>query len=143
MAEPKLGKNSDGKDMHYSVGAVIKKDGKFLLIDRTSIPLGFAGPAGHVDEDESPEQALLREIEEETGLKIISKKLLFEEERHNNKCNKGIQVHYWYLYECQVEGEIHRNLRETKSIGWYPVEEMKNLNYDPVWEYWFKKMGVI
>ncbi len=31
-----------------SVGAIIEKDGKFLMIDRVNPPYGWAGVAGHV-----------------------------------------------------------------------------------------------
>ena len=58
MSNPKQGKSKDGKLMHYSVGALIKKDGKYLLIDRVKPPLGFAGIAGHIDEGEDEIKAL-------------------------------------------------------------------------------------
>jgi len=143
MAIPKQGKGRDGKLMHYSVGALIKKDGKYLLIDRVQPPFGFAGIAGHIDEGENPEQALKREVEEESGLKIEKYKLLFEEELDWNWCSKGVGIHYWYLYECDVSGKIKENYTETKSIGWYSAEEIKKLKLEPVWEYWFKKIKII
>ena len=34
---------------HFSVGAVIKKNGKYLLINRNLYPSGYAGIAGHVN----------------------------------------------------------------------------------------------
>lgn len=143
MVVLKQGKSKDGKLMHYSVGALIKKDGKYLLIDRVQPPFGFAGLAGHVDDDEEAKKALKREIEEESGLKIDSHKLLFEEELGWNWCTKGVGVHYWYLYECEVLGETKRNFFETKSIGWYNRDEIKKLKLEPVWEYWFKKLKII
>ena len=81
----KKGIASNGQTLHYSVGAIIKKDGKYLLIDRVFPPFGLAGLAGHIDEGESPEQTIVREVEEESGLKVLKSKLLFEEEK-NNKC---------------------------------------------------------
>ena len=129
--------------MHYSVGAVIRNDGKYLLIDRVHPPFGFAGPAGHVDEDETPEIALKREVEEESGLLIESYKLLFEEELDWNWCNKGIKVHYWYLYDCKVSGELKQNFAETKSISWYTKNNIGQLKLEPVWEYWFKKINIL
>ncbi|MFH1828818.1 MAG: NUDIX domain-containing protein [Nanoarchaeota archaeon] len=143
MAVPKSAKSKEGKPMHYSVGALIKKDGKFLLIDRAVPPLGFAGVAGHIDKGEEAVEALKREVEEESGLKIESSKLLFEEELDWNWCSKGIKVHHWYLFECEASGELRRNVRETKAIGWYSPEEIKSLKLEPVWEYWFKKLGIL
>ncbi len=143
MGNLKQAKSKDGKLMHYSIGALIKKDGKYLLIDRVKPPLGFAGLAGHIDEDEDKIQALKREVEEESGLKIDSYKVLFEEEIDWNQCSMGIDVHYWYLFECNVSGEIKQNYIETKSIGWYAVNEIKELKLERVWEHWFKKLNII
>lgn len=144
---PKLVKSSDGRDMHYSVGALVERAGKYLLIDRTTPPLGFAGPAGHVDEGETPEQALLREVQEEVGLKIEKYEKLAEEELGWNWCSKGIGVHYWYLFACDVSGEVRRSYAETKSADWYTIEQIRKFKFEkklePVWEYWFEKLGLV
>lgn len=141
--KPKPGTSSDGRPMHFSVGAVIKIDGKYLLIDRVKEPFGFAGLAGHVDEGEMPEEALVREVEEESGLKVVSHRLLFEEEVPWNYCSRGVRCHYWYLYACEVEGQAGLEEEEAKSMGWYTPEEMGKLILEPVWKYWFEKMGVL
>ena len=143
MGIPKTGRSKDGRPMHYSVGAVIKKDGEYLLIDRAVPPFGFAGPAGHVDQGESEIEAMKREVQEEVGLKIVRCSLLFEEEVGWNWCSKGVDAHYWYVFECDVEGEMKRSLRETKSAAWYTEDQIKDLKLEPVWEYWFRKIGVI
>ena len=143
MSDLKQGKSEDGKMMHYTVGAIIKKDDKYLLIDRVKPPLGFAGIAGHIDEGENEIQALKREIEEESGLEVDNYNLLFEEKIDWNECSRGIGVHYWYLFECNVSGEIKQNHIETKSIGWYSVDEIKKLKLEPAWEYWIKKLKII
>lgn len=143
MAIPKTGKSKNGQPMHYSVGALIKKGDKYLLIDRTIPPFGFAGPAGHIDKGESAAQSLKREVEEESGLKVQKCKLLFEEELDWNWCSVGVRIHYWYLFECEATGKIKRNHEETKSIGLYSADEIKKLKLESVWEYWFKKLKLI
>lgn len=114
-----------------------------MLIDRMKTPFGFACVAGHVDQGETPEQSLVREVEEESGLKVKNYKLLLEEELDWDTCSKGIEVHYWRVYECDTEGEVMQNKIETKSIGWYTLEEMGKLNLQNVWEYFFKKLNII
>ena len=143
MSKPKISRSSKGKIMHYSVGAIIEIDGKYLLIDRVNPPPGFAGLAGHIDEDENEITALLREVQEESGLRVVRHRLLFEEELDWNRCSKGVGIHYWYVFECDVEGGISQNARETKSIGWYSPDEMRGLTVAPVWQYWFDKRGVL
>ena len=54
---------------HTSVGMLVWKEDKLLLIERKKPPFGFALPAGHVDGDDSFEVAAKRELEEEVGLK--------------------------------------------------------------------------
>jgi 8-oxo-dGTP pyrophosphatase MutT (NUDIX family) len=142
MANPKLGKSREGQSMHYSVGALIRRGDKYLLIERVKPPYGFAGVAGHVDEGESSEKALVREVLEESGFRVVGYKLLFEEELNWNWCRRGTQVHYWYLYECEVEGDIRENIGETKSIGWFSRSEIEGLEIEPVWRYWFKKLKI-
>jgi len=147
MGTHKLGKSKNGKLMHYSVGALIEKDGKYLLIERAIYPPGYAGPAGHIDEGETPEQALPREVWEETKLEVEDHKLLFEEELDWNKCVQGIDIHHWHLYDCKVSGKMKMNPKEAESIGWYSVDEIKELyeksKLEEVWEYWFKKLNLI
>jgi len=140
---PKQGTSKKGLPMHYSVGALIKKDNKYLLIDRKISPYGFAGPAGHIDEGEFPEESIIREVKEETGLKVVKHSLIFEEEINWNWCSKGVKIHYWYLFKCETSGEIKRNMRETKLIGLFSESEIKNLKLEPVWKYWFEKLKVI
>ena len=143
MSNPKRGKSKNGKLMHYSVGALVRKNNKYLLIDRVKPPLGFAGLAGHIDKGEDEIQAIRREVEEESGLKIDDYKILFEEELDWNVCSGGVGVHYWYLFKCNVSGEVKQNYIETKSIGWYSIDKIKKLKLEPVWEYWLKKLKII
>lgn len=139
----KIGRSSKGGKMHYSVGAIIKKGNKYLLIDRRQYPLGFAGIAGHVDEGETPGQALIREVKEESGLDVKNFKLIHEEEVEWNKCIHKVRGHYWYLFECDVKGKPKRYKKEEKSIGWYSKKDIEKLELEHVWQYWFKKLGII
>lgn len=143
MSAPKQGTAKDGQVFHYSVGAVVAQEGKYLLIDRAVPPFGFAGVAGHIDEGETPEEALVREVKEESGLDVTGSKLLFEEMLDWNECSKGVGKHYWYLYECDTAGSVKRSDAETKSAGWYTVPQVRKLSLEPVWDHWFKKLKIL
>lgn len=129
--------------MHYSVGALIEREGTYLLLDRKNIPYGWAGPAGHVDEGESPEGAMRREVQEETGLIVESCTLVCEEEVQNNQCGRGVATHYWYVYRCFVRGEAAMDEREAKAMDWFTPEAIARLQLEPVWEYWFEKLEIL
>lgn len=106
-------------------------------------PLGFAGIAGHINEGETPEKALVRKVFEESALKIKNCSLFFKEEVEWNWCRAGIKSHYWYLYSCEVEGEPKNNPEASKSINWYTPDKIKKLKLESVWKYWFEKLGVL
>ncbi|MFI5240562.1 MAG: NUDIX hydrolase [Candidatus Saccharimonadia bacterium] len=133
----------DGHPVHFSVGAIIYKDQKLLLMSRKNPPFGLAGPAGHIDGGESPDQALAREVLEETGLRLIRSKKLFEEFVPWNECKAGIRGHYWYVFECETTGELDMSTEEAHSLNWYPVSDLNTLKLEAVWQYWFKKIGII
>ena len=146
MAEPKQTLNAKGEPMHYSVGAVIKVRAEhleYLLIDRDMEPFGFAAVAGHMGEGETPEEALCRKVEEESGLRVQKYSLLYEEEVPWNLCRVGVSSHYWYVYAVECDGELQKNAEAAKAIWWYTPEEMRGLKMEPVWQYWFKKLGVL
>lgn len=140
---PKLGTSNDGKKMHYTVGALIERDGKYLLIDRALAPYGWAGPAGHIGDNESPDDAIIRKVNEEVGLEVIAKKILLKKEVPWNTCRDGIDNHYWYLYSCETKGEVSIDPEGAKSYDWVSKEQIAKLGLEPVWNYWFKKLGII
>ena len=54
--------------MRYSVDAIMKYQGRLVIIERLSFPLGFALPGGGIEEGEERTSAIIREVKEETGL---------------------------------------------------------------------------
>jgi ADP-ribose pyrophosphatase YjhB (NUDIX family) len=110
-----------------SVGIIIYKEGKLLLLERKKPPFGFAPPAGHVDEHGSFKQAAINEVREEVGLIVKSLKLISKGKRENYCRRKGGTWHYWKLYKANVEGELTRSEDETKQAGWYTKDEVANL----------------
>ncbi len=142
MRRPKI-EMTEGGEKHFSVGAVLKNKGKYLLIERAIYPPGFACPAGHIDTGETPLKALKREVEEEAGLKIKNSKLLFNETLDSNECYMGVKIHEWHVYECEFDGEVDLSHAETKGGGWYTKAQIKKLKLEKVWQHWFKKMGVL
>ena len=112
---------------HTSVGMLVWKDGKLLLIERMKYPFGFAPPAGHVDGDSSFEESAERELKEEVGLDTASLKLVWEGRKENTCRREDGTWHYWRIYKTEATGELSRSLDETKQAGWYSKEDIDAL----------------
>jgi ADP-ribose pyrophosphatase YjhB (NUDIX family) len=130
--------------MHRSAGAIIKnKEGKILLIDRANFPYGFACPSGHIEEGESPEDAMVREVKEEVHLSVQKYKPILNEFNAANTCKRGIKGHDWHIFEVIEWGGKAKGNEEAKSIGWYSPEEINELVLEDVWRLWFEKLKII
>jgi ADP-ribose pyrophosphatase YjhB (NUDIX family) len=111
-----------------NVRGMIKRDGKILLIHRFKAGTEYwTVPGGGVEDDETLEEALAREIKEEVGLKIISAEVTAPAVIINKD---------QFIYNCVVEaGEPHMDGPEAKAnnennryiLTWVPIEEAKTL----------------
>jgi 8-oxo-dGTP pyrophosphatase MutT (NUDIX family) len=91
-----------------SVAAVIRDREGRLLLQQKGDSEGRSLPAGAIDPGEPPEEALRREVLEETGLVVTEAVLLAalggKDFRHTY--SNGDQVEYTVLvYQCHVDGE--------------------------------------
>lgn len=149
---------------HTSVGMLVWRDDKILLIERKRPPFGFAPPAGHIDNDSTFEEAVKRELKEEVGLEVKDMGLVAEG-RKENKCRREDGAwHYWKIYKVDADGEILRNQDETKQAGWYDKEQLNLLaektekyikgeiaeglwqespGIEVVWYEWFRQLKII
>lgn len=106
--------------MTPAAGGIVVKDGKIVSIVRNGIP---DLPKGHIEKGENPEQAAMREVEEETGIgKLQIVKPLpstwhcyFEHEEWKLKRT------YWYLMQSeadlQAKPQTEEGISEVKLIG--------------------------
>lgn len=109
---------------HTSVGMIIIRENKLLLIERKKFPIGFAPPAGHVDMGETYQEAASRELVEEVGLEAVSISSLFKG-RLENPCRRvDGTYHEWEVYLIDTQGEVISNTEETKSHRWVTKEEL-------------------
>ena len=99
----------ENKDTKITVGIIIRFEDKILLLQR---PQGtWALPKGHVKEGETNYEALLRELEEETQIKLGG---VEAEYLHETKNKTGSVLHIYYL---EPESKLIPTIN-NEHIGW-------------------------
>ncbi len=89
-------KSPDNSTVVTAVSVILIKDNKFLL---TRIDRGWDIPSGHVEKDETPEEAVVREAYEETGASV----------------NSLQRIGYLYITKAQ-ENEINKKYPDKSAI---------------------------
>lgn len=118
------------KQITVFVGLVIN-DGKILMVKRDEpevegAHLKWEIPGGKVDFFETPEQAIIREIKEETGVTVAIKRLLPCVFTHNWDYPWGVQQTLIFCYECIYVAEVKRNKdHHVAAVEWVEIAEIK------------------
>ena len=97
------------------VAAIIKKDNQFLVVQRNRkkhLGLKWEFPGGKVQESETFEEALLREIKEELNITINIHEKIAEEKYKDDKIDI---VLYYYL--CSLKSGMIK-LNEHENFAW-------------------------
>jgi ADP-ribose pyrophosphatase YjhB (NUDIX family) len=99
------------------VQAVVQSDEGILLTVRSDLR-GWELPGGQVEESEDPEEALIREAREETGLEIEV------ERRVGDYVRTGFRPHTAKVYLCRVVGGALRISGETREVQWFRADAL-------------------
>jgi 8-oxo-dGTP pyrophosphatase MutT (NUDIX family) len=119
----------------FSAGGVVVRGGDVAVVvpvhrdARGNRVLGL--PKGHPDGDETPEQAAVREVREETGVDAELIELLgeveYEYERRGRRRHKRVA---FFLFEYR-SGDLADHDHEIEEARWMPLEEaVEALSYD-------------
>ena len=109
-----------------AAGGVLVRDGKVALVHRPKYD-DWTLPKGKLDDGETFEQAALREVEEETGLRCRLGRELPSSKYIDPKGRRKL-VRYWQMEP--LEGEFKPN-KEVDELRWAePDEARKLLTYE-------------
>ncbi|MFN4196569.1 MAG: (deoxy)nucleoside triphosphate pyrophosphohydrolase [Caldimicrobium sp.] len=106
------------------VSAFIQKQGKVLIV-RRALHKKRGGlwefPGGKVEEGETPEEAIVRELQEELNLIAKPKKIVA-------KVNYSYDDEDIELSLIEVEWEGEPELREDAELSWVKLEDLDKIN---------------
>jgi nucleoside triphosphatase len=115
-----------------TVGALIfNREGEVLLLKSDKWRNKFVIPGGHIELGETMEDALKREVKEETGLDIYDiefvslQEFIFDESFHERK-------HFIFIdFVCKTDSEEVVLNFESQEYAWVSLEEASRLPLDP------------
>lgn len=128
------------------VVAVIEKDGKILLgqkeKDRGPYPNTWLIPGGGVEEGESFEEAIRREIKEETGLEVSNlEKIGINEDDEPDKHEE--MTHYvFHVFKADPIGK-HIKTDEFPTIEWVDIKDLGSIPHARPSIKLFKDLGYL
>lgn len=127
------------REKHFVATGYVVREGKTLLLLHKKLKM-WLPPGGHIDAGELPEEACLREIYEETGLKaeILSPKrgphpqdgrvwyLHVPNHVQLEDIPGDHAQHVDLIYFCHVpEGEVTLAEREHDGMRWHSIEDLE------------------
>jgi 8-oxo-dGTP diphosphatase len=117
------------------VGALLFHEGRVLLVERGKEPLAgyWSLPGGAVETGERLEDALVREVFEETGLEVAADSIATVFERIiRNPSGPGLsgtcEYHYVLVdFYCTLTGGQLRPGDDSARVEWFPLASLSEL----------------
>lgn len=111
------------------VAALVERGGRYLITQRREsavLPLLWDFPGGRVEDGETDEAALAREVDERLGARVEVGQLISFVNHPYEKYAVDL-----YLYECTLLGdELQR--RAVRDFAWVTSKEMEAYPFTPV-----------
>lgn len=105
-----------------SIDAIIVKDNQILLIQRGAEPFrGYWGtPGGYVGWDETTEKTVKREVKEETGLDVVSTKLVGVYSAPARHPKQVINL----VYLVGIKKGVAKHGDDALDARWFPIDQL-------------------
>ncbi len=112
-----------------AAGGVVEKDGEFLLIYRKK---KWDLPKGKLDSGESIEACAVREVEEETGVKVnLGREITAVWHTYISNKKYILKKTYWYAMESVDDSHMKPQKKEgIKRAEWMDLELVRNSLHD-------------
>jgi 8-oxo-dGTP pyrophosphatase MutT (NUDIX family) len=122
--------------MLSSAAGVVSDDAGRILLGRHEVGGHWVIPGGIIDPGETPAQAMVREVREETGLTVSPTELLGVwggTAEHHVTYPNGHEVDFLLIaFEARVVGgRLDTASEELTELGWYQSTEIRSLDTAP------------
>lgn len=105
------------------VALVFDEEGKILLFKHTYRKLAWGIPVGGLEYNEQPEQGVVREFYEESGITIEAERLLLAD---SSKYDRHISL----IYLCKIVGGEFRESYEVSEMRYFDVNDLPRMLFD-------------
>ena len=112
-----LAHHRPGAREHHVAQAVVLREGQVLLAVRSDLR-GWELPGGRVDPGEEPEETVVREVAEETGLEVEVERAVGRYHR------RGFLPHTAFVFRCRPRAGQLRPSPETPRVAWWDLGEL-------------------
>ncbi|WP_462248230.1 NUDIX hydrolase [Ekhidna sp.] len=112
-----------------AAGGIVEKNGKLLLIYRRKV---WDIPKGKLDKGESIKECAMREVEEETGVKVsIDQKIDAVWHTYVTKKKYVLKKTHWYAMNCLDDGKMAPQEDEgIKKVEWMDLDGVRKALHD-------------
>ncbi|MGH3327939.1 MAG: NUDIX hydrolase [Streptomycetales bacterium] len=131
---------------HFTASAIVFDDHERVLLVHHNRLVQWLYPGGHIDPNEDPAQAALREVEEETGIRaqVISDPLfthpaitahpppymILEMQVGDRKVGDHAHIDHVYVLK-HPDGDLTAQHDEVAAARWVPIADITSLNTPP------------
>ncbi|MBI2357013.1 NUDIX domain-containing protein [Candidatus Dojkabacteria bacterium] len=131
--------------IHKAAGIIIKD--RRLLTTRAFDSNIYIAPGGSIEEGETGEEALIRELSEELSITVSTEDLTFFGTFYANAADDKEKMLQMDVYTVQKwEGEL-KPTSEVKELKWISSEDLKTTNVSSIFAHEvvprLKRMGII
>ena len=133
-------------EKHFTASALVINNGKVLLLHHKKLGV-WLYPGGHIEKNETPDQTVIREVKEETGLDVeivggkddnladINTDVSVLYNPYVTLCELvGSHYHNDIVYLCKISGnnrEIRHSEGESKDIKFFSIDELDSIKLFP------------
>jgi len=124
-----------------SAVAIVLKDNHILLVQRNIEPHKetWMCPSGFIEYGEHPEEAIRREVLEETGLAVTTIELTGVDQAQDER-EPG---HFVFAYKVSTKpGELKTDARENQAIQWFDIANLPEIAW-PTQRLALKRLGIL